>query len=316
MKRANLTAHESMLKAPNHPIVVNAPGFDETSGGSIVLHYLVDRIRSLGHDAYIFPFVDSRRYSLRDYYLIPGPAVRWLKNWRRRRRFVTNRDFDTPLAPRSLLKESIVVYPEIIAGNPLNARRVVRWLLHKPGFFTGEAVFGKADIFFYFLAALQDPSLQIDPANALRLRWVRDDIYRDIGLPGREGACRLIRKGRISGNDTAPDDGSILIDELSHHEKAELFNRTRFLYSHDPYTMYCFYAALCGCIPIVVPQPGMSREDWQPDEADRYGVAYGEEDIDWAIATRPLLIENYYREKRDEDDMVRNFLRILAERFP
>jgi len=222
---------------------------------------------------------------------------------------------DVPLAPRNILKKAIVVYPEVVPGNPLGSRHVVRWFLHKPWFINKNAFYGRDELNFYYQPAFADKSLNINPENQLRLRWIRDDVYRDLGLPGREGTCRLIRKGRLSGLGTDPEDGSILLDNLSHEEKAEVFNRSRIMYSHDPYTMYCFYAALCGCIPVVLPQPGMSREEWQHDEADRYGIAYGEKDIEWAVATRPLLIEKFYREKQEEEEMVVRFLRALAARF-
>ena len=58
----------------------------------------------------------------------------------------------------------------------------------------------------------------------------------------------------------------------------------------------------------------MSREEWRPDAVDPYGLAYGEKDIEWAVATRPLLIEKFYREKQEEE-MVCQFLRALAARF-
>jgi hypothetical protein len=306
-----------------YPIVVCAPSFTETSGGTIVLHYLVDRIRSLGYEAYIFPIIRDLPYSGKSNYFLVGPVIHWLKTKRNTRikfnAFATHPAMDAPMAPKSILRDAIVVYPEIVSGNPLRSRRVVRWLLAKPGLFGIGGDFGKDDFFFYYGTGVGQEafdSLNIDRENALRIRWIRDDVYRDLGLPGRRGACRLIRKGRFTGMEQVPDDGSIVIDDLSHEEKAEVFNRTRILYSHDPYTMYCFYAALCGCIPVVLPQEGVSREQWMPDIKNRYGLAYGEQDIEWAISTRDLMIEQFYREKRTEGDTVRRFVEKLAKRFP
>ncbi len=46
------------------PIVVYANHFRETSGGVIVLHLLVDRLRAIGVDAYLMPY-DANPYARR-----------------------------------------------------------------------------------------------------------------------------------------------------------------------------------------------------------------------------------------------------------
>lgn len=308
-------------EAPRRPIVVNAPAFDERNGGAIVLHRLVDRLRALGQEAYIHPVAPVR--------LPPDwPDVGLRRRWRvwranraRRRRafaeFRTHPALDAPRAPAGLaLRGAIVVYPEIVSGNPLGARRVVRWLLHRPGFFRPWARFGRDEYTFFYQHAFREGLDWVDPDDLLRIRWIRDDVYSDRGLP-REGACRLIRKGARHG--TAPPAAggdAVVVDEMSHEEKAEVFNRTRVLWCHDPYTLYLFYAALCGCIPVVVPPPGMTREQWRAREEDRWGIAYGEAEIPWAVATRGLMLERFERERREEDEMLRRFLRKLAARFP
>jgi hypothetical protein len=77
--------------------------------------------------------------------------------------------------------------------------------------------------------------------------------------------------------------------------------------------MYSMYAALCGCISIVVPRPGMSREEWNSDEQDCYGVAYGEEDIPRALATRDALISQLRSGREAEDRMLAAFVRKCAQ---
>jgi len=304
---------------PARPIVVHAPPFDEASGGAIVLHCLVDRLRRVGHEAYVHP-----RPVLKDPPAWPAIALRTrcrigVRNLRRRVQarwsYQTHPSLDTPRAPRRLLREAIAVYPEVVSGNPMRSRHVVRWLLHRPGFFRPNTRFGPDEYTFFYHHAFREGLDRVDPDNLLRVRWVRDDVYFDRGLP-RAGACRLIRKGRRTGLAEIPaNDDAVLLDGMSHAQMAEVFNRTRILYCHDPYTMYAFYAALCGCIPVVLPQPGVTREQWRARAEDRWGIAYGEEDIGWALETRQALISRYQREREEEDRMVQDFLGKLARRF-
>ena len=42
--------------------------------------------------------------------------------------------------------DDIVVYPEVVCGNPLGAKRVVRWLLNEPGVIGGDGVFEEQDL--------------------------------------------------------------------------------------------------------------------------------------------------------------------------
>lgn len=65
---------------------------------------------------------------------------------------------------------------------------------------------------------------------------------------------------------------------------------------------------MCGCTPIVVPEEGRSREDWFPNPSDRYGLAYGWDDVDAAVATRGPLLDKLARTREAEDDMLRAFV--------
>lgn len=312
---------------PSHPIVVHCPEFDENSGGAIVLHYLVDRLRAQGVEAYAWPFRGSE-----DYEKAYGSNLsRWnfkLKVWNKERkkrrkeklqglRFFTHPSMDVPIAPAKLLRESIAVYPEITSGNPIGARHVVRWLLHRPDFFGDGLEFNSDEMVFYYQVAFQHNIPWIDPDNMLRIRWVRDDVYFDRKIRNRSGTCRMIRKGHQEGTPDPPEgDDAILLDGKSHQEIAEIFNSTEKFYCHDPYTMYTFYAAVCGCIPIVLPPPHLSIDDWRPLR-NRLGIAYGDSDaqILWAQANREKLLENLNEDRAKEKSMVNSFIQKLALRF-
>jgi hypothetical protein len=263
---------------------------------------LCHRLNEAGETAALWPSARPR-VRLRS----PLTILRWFKHaLTRRERGFSRGPFPNRLARPRDIEAAIVVYPEIVDGNPLAGKRVVRWFLHKPGYLTGSVNYGKDDLFFYFIESFNDPSINPHSANRLALRWIHD-AYFDRGTMRREASCYLLRKG--AGRPLVHDlTGSIQIDSLSHQEKAEQFNTKRRFYSYDLYTMYSVYAALCGCISIVVPEPGLSRDDWLRDELLCNGVAYGEEDIPRALATRDALISQLTGGRADEDRMLADFI--------
>jgi hypothetical protein len=221
--------------------------------------------------------------------------------------------FNNPVARRSNLHDAIVIYPEIVSGNPLRASKVVRWLLHRPGFHTGSFEHGPNDLFFVYHEHFADPRIAADQTHRLTVTWA-NPVYRERGGTERSGTCYLLRKGK--GRPLLHDpDGSTLLDGMSHDEMAGAFNRTTRLYSYDPYTLYNVYAALCGCIPIVVPTPGMTKEAWLPRAEDRFGLAYGEEEIPWAIRTRDALLARFRRVEQEESEMLHSFIKRCSAMF-
>lgn len=301
------------------PIVINTPTFDDKNGGAIALHCLADRLRNMGLDAYVYPMFILDKYPKSTRLELKTRLKIFLRNTLRRIRqikpFRTHPSMNTPVAPKAILPDSIAVYPEIVSGNPLKAKHVVRWLLHKPGFFRTSITFGSDELTFYYQDAFREGLDWVNSDNLLRLRWVRDDIYYDKGLPERNGACRLIRKGKITSAEIPKNGDAIIVDGKSHEETAGIFNRCKYLYCHDPYTMYTLYAAICGCIPIVIPQPGLSREKWRATYPFKHGIAYGIEEAQWAADTRNELLKELAEQRLLEKEMLKKFVNKIHERF-
>lgn len=284
--------------------IIWASSFSETDGGAIALHLLCHRLNEAGETAMVWPA---------DRPLVRFPfSLRMM--WRTLRYALAGRHqtystgpFGNRLASRRDIAGSIVVYPEIVAGNPLGGERVVRWFLHKPGHFTGIVDYGADELYFYIVDVFNDNHINTNLDNILNLKWM-NDVYADEGVTDREGSCYLMKKG--AGREIVHDlQDSTFIDILTPRQKAEEFNRRRYFYCYDPYTMYYMYAAICGCIPIVVPEPGKSKLDWHPKEVDRLGVAYGDEDVPWAIETREKLLDRLRGGREAEDRMLQAFIR-------
>jgi len=295
--------------------VVYAPRFNEDSGGSIALHRLVDLLNRTGHRAFVWP---NRRP--RDHVRVAAAdkLAMWRWRWREwRKPFVTHPSFDTPLATDTDLEGAIVVYPETVRGNPLQSPRVVRWLLHKPGFHKGHSDYGPEDRFFFYQRAFDDPRLNPSGAdNLLKVSWVRDDVYHPpIAEQQRHGTAVLWRKGHGRQPIHDPND-AVVVDGLSHGAMAEVLRRVRTFVCYDLYTMYSLFAALCGCDSVVVPDPAIAKEHWYPNAADRYGIAYGFDDVDWARATRPLLLPHLKAQESAANATVDAFVEKCRAYFP
>lgn len=298
------------MPVPIPPVVVCSHSFDPDIGGVIVLHYLVDRLRSIGIEAYIAPIP-------REYPNIRPRLLRFFKRLNHRRKmrkkgpFLTHPAMNVSLAPPDLPADTIVIYPEIVSGNPVGAQIVVRWLLYKNGF-TGPDQPGPDDLIFYYQEGFLDALNGRPTDGRLRIRWLREDIYVNRNSGPRQGACRMIRKGG-EGADFGPAD-AIVLDGKSHEEISAIFNQCEIFYCHDLYTMYCYYAVLCGCTPVVLPQPGLSAESWRSGFELKKGIAYGEEEIPWARAGMQALIQDMADAKAAEIGDVHHLVaRLRAE---
>ncbi|WP_245609279.1 WavQ [Vibrio pacinii] len=291
--------------------MVYAPGYDGKNGGVVVLHRLVHLINTqTNHQAFLVP--ESYDLVQRSKGFIISLSQR-IKHLKKVRCYATKPSWDTPIVahPTSQeIEQSVVIYPEIVKGNPLLAPKVVRWLLHQPGHFSGEVGYGKDELIFKFNSAIKDFNFQGSKTsnNELKVIYYPIDLYNlDGALTENERTltCHAIRKGKHKPQ-IHPSD-SVLIDSLSHEEVAKLFKQAKHFICYDDYTAYSIFATLCGCTSIVVPDKGVSLKQWYPKQSDRYGIAYGfdEEQMEWCKQTSHLVKEHIDREHLRSADCVK-----------
>lgn len=285
--------------------IVYAPAFDENVGGIIFLHELVNTLNQLGERALLWPAAPShkrRRLTRLKHAFFPPP-------------FTLSPDLDTPVAtPADLTGSSIVIYPEIVLGNPLNARNVVRWLLYEPGL-RNPYEFGPNEMFFR-VGEMSDLPAVTGGAPDLSM-WKVNRVYRNENRKDRDGVCYIVRKGehksRIPETE-APE--AIQVDGKSHAEINEIFNRCHTFYSYDEATMYSQYAAICGCTSIVIPELYETRAEWVEGHGlARYGVAYGLDDIAHARATQDKVLDLLNAEEAKGRASVEAFVKLTKARF-
>lgn len=265
--------------------IIYAPSFDETSGGNILLHLLAHTLNEIGESAVIWPWGIPPKLKV-------GALMR--RFWHKPRSLLninlaghkmkTNPDFTTPQANYSDLRlDSIVIYPEVTLGNPLGAQNVARWLLYTPGL-NHPFEFTKGEMYFRAAEMFDIPSLT-GGAPDLYL-WHIHPAYKNENRHDRSGACYTLRKGRDKPR-IRETENAICIDGLSHSDTADIFNKCAVFYSYDEATFYSQYAALCGCLSIVVPGQFKSRQEWvSAIPLGRYGIAYGLDDTAHALETK------------------------------
>lgn len=301
--------HQSAQTAkPSCHFVIWAPSYNENSGGIIALHALCNRLNELGYSAKIWPvFVNTT--PARKNRFVPTYWIRKLHGW-----LTYNLGpFANKVAHRNDLSDAVVIYPEIAYGNPLGASRVVRWILYHPGRHTGAIDFEENELRIPYAMEFAEGYLRSGETDTLRVtHW--NDSYSLRNEGKREGTCFLVHKGIARKLDAHPKN-SVCADNLNHSDRAQLFNECKYLYSYDLYSYYNIYAAVCGCIPIIVPIEGIGLIDWYSDESCRYGLAYGIENQEWAISTRKSLISELSSRKHRENETIERFVEQCAKKF-
>jgi hypothetical protein len=253
-------------------------------GGIKVMHKLCDMLNNNGFEAYLMPINVQA-----DFY--------------------TCADYNTPLITQEVydnLDQAVVIYPEGIHGNPLNAKNIVRWIL---GPFDQQAAetYSKSDLVYWYMDYYYNEYLG-QKENQLFLSEFHSDIFTNVGYD-RIGSCYTIRKA----NPTTlihPEESYFIPFEAAGDliGLAELFNKTKKFYCYDNYTFLYVQAAMCGCVSIVVPDGTKTKEEWlNGSQLNKYGIAYGEDDIPRALETLPLMFKEIEQTKLEMAKQVIRF---------
>ncbi len=197
------------------PYLIVAPSYTEKSAGAKVLHVLCDALNKVGQKAYICPMGD----------------------------ITFNPYLDTPTYKGD--EEPIVVYPEIIQGNPLNSKYVVRYLLYYAGVYAGQG------------ALPQEGDKVWSYSTRIARRWGNDKVLflpvsdPEIFYPGdeeRSGVCYYAHKYRSFYKGTPHTEGFEITTDYpkTKPELAKLLRSCKKFIAYED-TALIFEARMCGC---------------------------------------------------------------------
>ena len=272
--------------------IIDINCFLPNSGGIVALHKLCHDLRKIGEESYVL--------SRKTHPLIDAP-------------FLGDKRFTQ--------QETVVVYPEIVAGNPHNCQNVVRWILNTPGVCSNSRVEDfyaakkSTDLIFkysdYF--HLRDES---ESSGMLATTFIDTNIFYRNTDTQRIGSAFMIKKGGASKIIHPHDSVDISMLEHDWVTMANIFRKVEIFYCYDNASYWAFLAALCGCIAVVQPDSDMKFEEWSLKfDHMKYGVAYGLDHIEHAKATLDLIPQTIESTTARYMTTVQNFVEVCEKTF-
>ena len=222
----------------SNPYYIYAPSYCNTSAGVKVLHLLCHNLNLKGFPAFL---ATSKEFI-----------------------YQTNPTLITPIVTDEVLalhkknnKTPIVVYPDIVKGNPLNANCTVRYLLYYAGIFGGSSSFSKEDLVFTYTKKIGQ-RLANQTSQTLFMPICDSDIfYPPTDSKPRKGNCFYASKYKKLPEakllDLTKDTIEITRDlpnSQTTSEVADLLRRSECFYTYED-TSLITEAILCGC-PVVL----------------------------------------------------------------
>lgn len=242
-----------------HPYYIVTPNYDRTSGGVKAMHLLCHWLNRTGERAYILAYGES------------GPAV--------------HPDWLTPLLTTSMAEAHaaqglvpIIVYPEVVSGNPLNARCVVRYVLNYPGKLGGDKVYAPGELVFGYT---HNYAAAVSATTPILHMPVQDSTIFNPGKPRlRKGAAYYATKykGVHGGQVFGLPDGAMEItkglpDSPTPHQIAEILRSVEAFYAFED-TSLSMEAILCGCPVVLMVNPYFKGQSGTLENGE-YGFATG-----------------------------------------
>lgn len=248
-------------------IIIVAPSFNESIGGSVVLHKLCHILNEIG---------------------ISSSLTTTMKLNGQIEYFKLNKKYNTKITDEIDLTTDIIIYPEIQCYNPYGCKNVIRYILnnyHLPEKDNNVSTWDDKDYWLYYNDLFYDG---LREKNILTIMETKLNDFKNHNLPRNNDACFTYRKNDYLRK-SLPISHPINSIEIPHiiqdSELIKIFNSCKRFYSYDTETYLNELAALCGCESIVIPTPNCKIMK------DRYGVAYGLENLEFANSTKKLLIK-------------------------
>ena len=278
--------HPPGFKVKHPKFLIGTQNFSHRSGGIRMLYRLCYHLNVAGYPSAVAP-IPSMGWEIEP----PYP--------------------DWPVAVhRGRTADSIVVYPEIVPGNPLEAEKIVRWTLNTPGVLGGDIFYPDEEMVFVagsqqLATVSKSVSKPLGPERVLSVGIIDPKyIYPDPAIE-KTLDCVFTYKGEaIRTRYPLLNEASLQrIEDITPTMASlgDVLRRTRTLYSYDHKSTILKEAAICGCRVLVV------HEDGRLLDPEKCGCV--ENNVLW-----DALRETYARKFHDST-FIDAFIRELTKRW-
>jgi hypothetical protein len=267
--------------------VIFAPTFTPNSAGICCLYRLCDELNRRGYPSYI---IGSTRTA-------PN-LIAPLESWGR--------------AERLCAAGYTAVYPETIAGNPLGAHAVARWVLNRPGLLGGDPVYDESEMVFYYSDVFL-PYIKNRTAGKLYMPTINQELFFcDDWDPSRR-SLECFYVGKSKWQDGIIDREKVFEitrDTPPKSELGKLFRSSRVLYCFDNSTILVYEALMCGCPVVIIPDGTQTKADYERLELGIDGIAWGMDELSQVTADVRKLHDRYERIKKEYRSQLGEFVAV------
>lgn len=226
---------------------------------------------------------------------------------------IFNRGYLTGFHQQFRHPKEIVVYPEIVNGNPLGAERYVKWLLNKADF--------PNEICYAWESGMGNYPL-------LTVNIIEMDLWKP-STEKTNSVAYWVGKGSV--NHSVIPDGAIEIGKHNFPDRAGLakfISELDYLISFDPFTAINLEAVVSGT-PVLIHTPesqwkpsigqqqsgGWNRQEVEGHGWIKYGVAWSIDELEEARKTVQLARDHYLSLINIFSQRIDNFIQTTQEIF-
>lgn len=215
--------------------------------------------------------------------------------------------------PNEISDEDVVIYSDIVQGNPMDAKRVIRWLMNKPGFLTQQSFKFLSRYVLVAYSTLVDTDME-QLFYLIDERKLFDEIKEKYGKHSKDTVT--VYFGKVH-NSVIKEKNELLEEILSDYQKVNVITRhwpksrrqtlqliaeSDLLISYDCLTNLNLESTLAGTPVLMMDDTyGIKEKHFNINDS---GFAYSKDEIAEAKKNIPFVYQDYSHWLDNQDDYI------------